>query len=124
MIYPSINDSGGKKTCSRFHESIIKIIKILANQSSLLITIFRLSILLLNYLLVLVCSFFSCKRALFRMRLSTIATCLFSIAAGIASAQQQVQSSTSTSAVISQYGNTFKNAGGSILHDTVNGNFR
>jgi hypothetical protein len=55
------------------------------------------------------------------MRLSTIATCLFSIAAGIASAQQQVQSGTSTSDIISQYGNTFKNAGGNILHDTVNG---
>lgn len=56
------------------------------------------------------------------MRLSTIAAGLFSIVAVVAAADQQVHSGTSTSAVISQYGDTFKNAGGNILHDTVNGN--
>ncbi|KAI9470933.1 MAG: phosphate-induced protein 1, partial [Benjaminiella poitrasii] len=57
------------------------------------------------------------------MKLLTIATCLFSIAATfIVSAQQTVQSSnsTTTSAIISQYGSTFKNAGGNVLSDKVN----
>ena len=55
------------------------------------------------------------------MKFSSLAVCLFSVALSLVSAQQTVQSGASTNAVISQYGSTFKNAGGSVLHDKVNG---
>jgi len=55
------------------------------------------------------------------MKFSSLAVCLFSAALSLVSAQQTVQSGASTNAVISQYGSTFKNAGGSVLHDKVNG---
>lgn len=59
------------------------------------------------------------------MRLTSLCTTLFTVlAAGLVSAQQTVTTNTGSSAVISQYGNTFKNAGGSVLHDKVNGNSR
>ena len=55
------------------------------------------------------------------MKFSNLVVYLFAITASLVSAQQTVQSSTGSNAVISQYGSTFKNAGGSVLHDKVNG---
>lgn len=55
------------------------------------------------------------------MKLSIIFTCLISFLSTIVNAQQIVTNGSSTSSVISQYGNTFSNAGGSVLHDKVNG---
>ncbi|KAL9549229.1 hypothetical protein MBANPS3_005312 [Mucor bainieri] len=54
------------------------------------------------------------------MKFTSLVVCLFSVALSLVSAQQTVQSGASTNAVISQYGSTFKNAGGSVLHDKVN----
>ena len=54
------------------------------------------------------------------MKFSNLVVCLFAITASLVSAQQTVQSGSTNNAVISQYGSTFKNAGGSVLHDKVN----
>lgn len=54
------------------------------------------------------------------MRLTALFAAL--VSAFTVSAQQTVTASTGTTDIISQYGSTFKNAGGSILHDKVNGN--
>lgn len=54
------------------------------------------------------------------MRLtSLIAT--FASVISLVTAQQTVPTNTGGSALISQYGSTFKNLGGTILHDKVNG---
>lgn len=54
------------------------------------------------------------------MRLITLFVALVSVFT--VSAQQTVKDGSGASDIISQYGTTFKNAGGSILHDKVNGN--
>lgn len=53
------------------------------------------------------------------MKLITLFAAL--VSAFTVSAQQIVPTNTGSSDIISQYGSTFKNAGGSILHDKVNG---
>lgn len=55
------------------------------------------------------------------MKLTTLFAGLVSVCAGLVSAQQTVASTTGSSAIISQYGDSFKNLGGEILHDKVNG---
>jgi hypothetical protein len=55
------------------------------------------------------------------MKLLTLVTCLFTFIIKLIFAQQN-STSESASTLISQYGNSFKNQGGSILHDKVNGN--
>lgn len=54
------------------------------------------------------------------MRLSSFIASFASLAC-LVSAQQTVTSNTGPSAIISQYGSSFKNLGGNILHDKVNG---
>jgi hypothetical protein len=55
------------------------------------------------------------------MRLTSLCASFFTaVLAGFVSAQQTVTTNTGSSAIISQYGSTFKNAGGSVLHDKVN----
>ncbi|KAG0740425.1 hypothetical protein G6F57_008807 [Rhizopus arrhizus] len=53
------------------------------------------------------------------MKLLTLVTCLFTFIIKLIFAQQN-STSESASTLISQYGNSFKNQGGSILHDKVN----
>lgn len=55
------------------------------------------------------------------MRLTTLFAGLVSVFAGLISAQQTVASKAGASNIISQYGDSFKNAGGGILQDKVNG---
>lgn len=54
------------------------------------------------------------------MRLSSFIAS-FATLACLVSAQQEVPTNTEPSTIISQYGSRFKNLGGNILHDKVNG---
>jgi hypothetical protein len=58
------------------------------------------------------------------MKLSIVFSCLFSVISSVVYAQQIVANGTSTTSIISQYGSTFSNAGGSVLHDKVNGKIK
>lgn len=55
------------------------------------------------------------------MRLITLFAAI--VSAFTVTAQQKVTTGNVSSDIITQYGSTFKNAGGSILHDKVNGNY-
>jgi hypothetical protein len=54
------------------------------------------------------------------MKLLNLGATILSVISLVAG-QQQVTSSSTTSQIISQYGSSFKNAGGSVLSDKVNG---
>lgn len=58
------------------------------------------------------------------MLLKTLGALLLSSAIGLANAQNTTSSNSNSTItpIASQYGDQFKNAGGKILHDTVNGN--
>lgn len=56
------------------------------------------------------------------MRFSTLGALLITTALNLVSAQGQVSTiSNQTSSLISNYGDSFKNAGGKVLNDKVNG---
>jgi TctA family transporter len=57
------------------------------------------------------------------MKLTSVIAGFATVFAGLVSAQQTVTSGTRSSNIVSQYGDSFKNAGGNILKDKVNGKY-